>query len=291
MLRAALAVAGLSFTTAVHAQQQEPPAPRECTYDAAGHIDHQACATAAPVGSFWRVLALINLGSDAYARGDFANAVRYYDEARPPTGQQLLSDVTFHAMRSAAYRHVGRGAEALADAEIAHAMLRRDPSLPQSPPEYLPEGLDVETVYALILPALQTGDQDSYHAALSAYSALPPSDWISYANRAATFEQLGDLPNALAMGEQALAMAPDEPGALNNQCYILLQMQRASEAAPLCQRAVALAPDIASVRHSMAETYAALGQCEEARRALSEARRLDPVSVAYQQDILCTSAN
>lgn len=272
------------------AEQHEPPPPPECQFDAAGRMDYAACAAAAPLGSVWRGLALINLGSQAYARSDFASAVRYYDEARPPPGQQMFSDVTFHAMRSAAYRHVGRDEEALADAEIAHSMLRRDPSLPQSPLQYLPEGLDVETTYAMILPALQSGDQDSYNAALSSYLALPPVDWLSYANRASTLEELGDLHNALAMGEQALTRAPNEPAALNNQCYILLRMQRAREAAPLCQRAVSLAPDIAAVRHSMAEVHAALGQCDDARRELGEARRLDPASAAYRQDISCTPA-
>jgi tetratricopeptide (TPR) repeat protein len=250
-------------------------------------VDYEACAAAAPVGSLWRALALVNLATQAFLASDYATAVRYYDEARPPQGQQMYSDVMFHAYRGSTYWNAGRREDAMADAVIALRMLRRDPTLRLDPAQYLPPGADPENVYVLILPILQSGELTQFRGALAEYNALPARDWVSWANRAGVLEQLDDLDGALRANAEALRLEPGHPAVLNNQCYILTRASRAPEAIAYCERARAAAPDIAAVRHSAAIAYAAIGRCREAEAELAEARRLDPVSVEYQRPLAC----
>src|SRR5262249_22531307 len=80
--------------------------PAVCRPDATGFVNYQACVDAAPAGSPARMLALINLGTQAYQRQDYAEAVRLYDEAQPPAPAQIFSDASFHAYRADAYNHV-----------------------------------------------------------------------------------------------------------------------------------------------------------------------------------------
>jgi Flp pilus assembly protein TadD len=276
-----LALSGVAFA------QQQPPAA--CHQNANGVVDWRACLDATPTDAEWRPLVLINLGTEALMRRDFASAVRYYDEAQPPNGLQLFSDVTFHAYRAVAYWHVGRQEDAQRDAVIAHRMLRRDPSLRMSPQQYIPPGLQEDVIYAFILPVLHTGDPQRFRAALREFIALPAIDWTSYANRAAVMQEIGDLSGAVEMSSRALAMAPDEPGVLNNHCYILYSAGRAAEALPYCERAIAAAPGEAAIRDSMSDVLAALGRCAEAEREIAEARRLDPSSPDYRQPIACAA--
>lgn len=290
-MRALLIVlAACALFSPAFAQNDGSPPP-QCREDAAGQIDYRACLAVVPPGSAWRTLALINLGTDAYASGDYANSVRYYDDARPPAGQQMYSDVTFHAVRGSAYWHVERRDEALADAQIALRMLQGDPSLEMSPSDYMPAHVDREMIYALTLPILQSGDVVQFEAALGVYQALPANDWYSYANRAAVFDQLGRRDAALVASEQALGMAPpNDPGVLNNHCAILVNSDRAADALPFCQRAVNSAPNVAAIRDSLSDAFATLGRCADAEREIAEARRLDPASPSYARPIECTPA-
>lgn len=54
-----------------------------CSPDREGRVDLEQCAAEAPAGSPERRWALINLGTQALQRGDFATAVRLYDQAQP----------------------------------------------------------------------------------------------------------------------------------------------------------------------------------------------------------------
>lgn len=289
-MRAALIALSLCAVTSPSFAQDNGPPPLQCRQDSAGQVDYQACLAAAPSGSAWRTLALINLGTDAYIAGDYAAAVGYYDQAHPPSGQLMYSDVTFHAFRGSSYWHVERREEALADAQIALRMLHGDAALNASPLDYMPAHVDREMMYALILPVLQTGDSALFASALAEYEALPANDWYSFAGRAAVFDQLGRRNEALAASEQALRLAPDDPGVLNNHCAILTNNERAADALSFCQRAVAAAPGVAAIRDSLSDALAALGRCEEAEREIVEARRLDPASPSYARPIECTPA-
>lgn len=284
---ATVALVSLALIGAAAAQSDDPP-PASCQNDANRHTTWRTCYDATPPGSPWHLLAAINLGSDAYLRADYAAAVAFYDEGRPPSGQQLYSDIGFHALRGAAYGHVGRVAEGQADADIAFRMLHRDPSIPASPSDYFPSYIDPEMIYVLILPLLQAGDQTRFQTALQEFRALPASDWLSYTNRAGVLDQIGDSAGALEMSSRALALAPNQPGAQNNHCAILYGLRRYAEALPYCEAATAGAPNIAAVRDSMSDLYAALGRCGEAQRENAEARRLDPSRPDYREAIVCT---
>lgn len=284
----AIVVAGLAFAavaTASYAQEAERPPPA-CFANEAGVVDWQACLDASPPDAEWRSLVLINLGTDAYLSGDYASAVRFYDQAVPP-GRSIISDVGFHAFRAATYWHVDRREEAMADATLAFRMLHRDPAVPGSPSDYLPSGLDKEMVYVLILPVLQAGDSERFDIALRELRGLPIVDWMGASNRAAVLQQIGDMEGALAMSTRALGEAPDDPQVNNNHCYILYLLERSAQALPFCERAVAGAPDVAAVRDSMAQVLAGLGRCAEAEQQIAQARRLDPASPSYREPLVC----
>ena len=280
-LALALAIAAIASSAAA----QPADLPAQCR-SVNGAIDWNACLEAAPADAPWRPLVLINLGTEALMRHDYANAVRYYDEASPPE-RQVYSDVTFHAFRSIAYWRVERNEEAQRDAQTALRMLRRDPSLPIPPQRSLPPGVEIDVSYAFILPVLKDTGAEEFPSAMREFMALPATDWVSYANRSAVLLETGDLSEALQMSARALERAPNEAAVLNNHCYIHVRMNLADAALPYCERAVAAAPQIPEVRHSMASALALLGRCEDAQHELTEARRLDPASVEYQQPIAC----
>src|SRR5687768_12078105 len=107
-------ILGLSLTPQTETALQDVPAV--CRPDAAGSMDVQACADAAPKGSPVRALALINLASQAYLAGQYAKALSFYDEAIPPS-MAVTSDIVFHAFRGDTYAHAGRDEAARADAD------------------------------------------------------------------------------------------------------------------------------------------------------------------------------
>lgn len=265
-------------------------APDLCRPDARGRVDFQACADAAIPGSAERSLALINLATQAFLAGDYAKAVRLYDEALPPGGRRIYSDATFHAYRAAAYDHVGRTAEALDNARTSLAIMRHEKleGMPDLPAEAT-RNTDPEALLPHILPILKRGGDPGYAAALVQYRALPATDWISYSNRAAALNELGDVPGALAANREALKLAPDHPGPLNNACYILAGAGRAAEGLPFCERAVKAAPGVAAVHDSYATALSALGRCKDAEAELALARKLDPSSVDYQRALACVA--
>ena len=284
---AAVAMLIVALPLSAHAQSNAQPPP-QCQGQQPAQIDWQACFDASPADAQWRPLALINLATDAFLRQDYQQAQRLYDEAIPPRSR-LLSDVTFHTFRGATYRHVGRQDEARADADIAWRMLHFDPTLPIPRDIYMPAGLSAEDIYVYLLPIWQSGDTARFETALAEFRALPAVDWISFANRAAALEQVGDLAGSLEMSSRALALAPDHPNILNNHCYILHRANRSVEALPYCERAVSLAPESAAARDPLSDVLATLGRCEEADREIALARRLDPSSPNYREPIACAA--
>jgi tetratricopeptide (TPR) repeat protein len=280
VLMLAMAACGSAF-----AQSNETP-PAVCT-DATTTQNWQPCYDATAPHSNWRMLAAINLGSQAFLRSDFAAAVRFYDEGRPPRPAVIYSDVAFHAFRASAYEHVGRTADALEDANIALRMLHRDPSIPAEPSNYFPPTILPSAIYEMILPVLKHGERASFQTALSEYLAFPAYEWTDYANRAAILEEAGEYDRALGESAHALAMAPGEAGVQNNHCAILYDLHRYSEALPYCEAAVRIDPGIAGSRDSLSDVFAALGRCADAEREHAEAVRLDPTNVALRDPVVC----
>jgi tetratricopeptide (TPR) repeat protein len=277
----------LGFASAAAAQDQPPP---QCRQNAAGQVDYAACAAASEPNSPWRRLSLINLGTQAFLTGDYATAIAHYDAAQPTNGDTFYSDATYHAFYAATLHQVGRADDAIVQARRALAVLRNDASLPPAVRESMRSvWVDPEAVYTAILPVLHAANDPDTAEISAAYLAIPARDWVSWANRAGVLEQIGDLDGALRASGEALRLEPAHPAVLNNHCYILFRADRAAEALPYCERAVAGAPDVAAVRHSLAATLAALGRCDAARAELAEARRLDPVSAEYREELACAA--
>lgn len=290
-MRIAVAVLVMICGLAAPAAAQTDEPPPQCRYDAEGRIDYQACLDATSPGSPWHSLSLINLGTQAYQNADFARAVAYYDRAQPSDGSLMYSDAAYHANYAATLGQVGRDADAIVQARAALALLQNASSLPEEVRRHFGSVVvDRELVYAAILPVLHKANDPQTDEVMRAYMALPAQDWVSWANRAAVLLEIGDHQAALEANERALQQERRHPAVLNNQCFILVQLDRAAEALPYCESARSAAPDIAAVRHSVASAYAALGRCAEADVEMAAARRLDPVTAEYAQPLTCRPA-
>ncbi|MFN3558241.1 MAG: tetratricopeptide repeat protein [Brevundimonas sp.] len=265
-------------------QAQAAPVPPVCVGET--FVSWEACAEAAEEGTPAHAFAMINLGSQAYMQGDRAGALRFYDKAGE--SRQVTSDVIFHAFRGDTYRYAGRMDEARADAQIAWGYLNG--RLPEgvSPADARPVDDNVRfTVLATILPIFKDSDP-AFGEARDLFVALPTSDWMTLSQRANTLTQLGEHAAAVADSKRAVDLQPAEPMLQNNHCYTLVEAGRAGEGLPYCERAIALVPEVAPVRHSYAAALAALGQCAAADRQLAEARRIEPEATLYREALACT---
>ena len=250
-------------------------------------INYRTCADAAPKGSPVRSWALINLGTQAFITGDTALAVSLYDEATPKDGQQIYSDPMFHAFRGAAYHSVGRAEEALTDARTSWEILNGTRVVdPQYPPSTDPAYRSF--VLGFILPILKTGNDPSFSAAFETYQGITVDDTDALIRRALVLDQLGDFTGSLAASEKAIERLPEDPYLKNNHCYTLVRAERAAEGLPYCEAAMASLPESAPVRHSYASALAQMGRCDEANQQMAEARRLDPASESYREELTCS---
>lgn len=285
----ALMFALLLSDSGVPARVQTDEMPAACRRDANGAVDPQACADAAPVGSPVRGLALINLARNAYIEGDYATALRLYDEAQPP-GQTMASDVLFHTFRADTYAHAGRDGPALVEAGTAWRRLNGEPATGNPADDLVVTDPLRFEVLLRILPILKMGDAAVFNDAKTMFLGLPAADPEALTNRAAVLSEIGMTDQAVQDSARALAMAPDHPVLLNNHCSILNDTGRSQEALAYCERAVAGMPNIGAIRHSYATALANTGQCEGARREIAEARRLDPSRALYAEPLTCTPA-
>jgi tetratricopeptide (TPR) repeat protein len=283
MLAAAAALAG-SPDVEEKARVDDPP---ECHLPNDVEGKWAACAEAATIGSIAHVIANMNLGSEAYVRGDYEMAARFYDFT-VIEGQDIYSDPFLHAFRGAVFERVGRHEEAVADARktlefIALGQADWEGEIALTDPARA-------VLYESILEVLADNGAEEYPDALAAYRALPVNDLYDRMNRAAIYTELGLYDDALPFSEEVLAAMPDHPGLLNNHCYLLALMGRGEEAVPYCERAVAADPHVAAFQDSLAEALSAAGRCEEARAALDTAAELEPSAVIYKEPLPCESA-
>lgn len=279
----------LAFALALMgAPQDRPwPTPPECVGPT--FAGWQACADAAGDGTPVYALAMINLGTEAYVRGDMGEALRFYDKAEG-TGLKVSSDLLFHAFRADVYAHAGRAEAASADAKAAWDQL--EGRAPEGVPRSQLRPIDDQVrfmVLTAILPILKDGEAGTLVRAREMYLGLPADDWAALTNRATVLMEMGEFPAAIADSKRAVDMAPEEGGLQNNHCYVLTMAGQPGSGLPYCERAVALIPDAAAIRHSYAAALAGLGRCEDAERQLAEARRLDPSGALYREPLACTA--
>ncbi len=267
-------------------QVQEGPMPPACVGPT--FAGWQACADAAREGTPAYSLAMINLGTEAYMRGDLTEALRFYDKAEIP-GHAMTSDIVFHTFRADARRYGGRVEDARADAAIAWGFLDGRP--PADTPAYalMPVNDELRAlILSILLPILKDSDPTAFQKARVMYLAVPAIGWEALSRRAGTLTELGDYEAAVAASKGALDLQPADPLTQNNHCYTLVEAGRAAEGVTYCERAVAGRPELAPVRHSYAAALAALGRCEDAEAQLAEARRLDPGRALYREPLACT---
>lgn len=267
------------------AQAQEPPPPA-CI--GATFVSWQACAEAAREGTAAWSLAMINLGTEAYLNGDLAAALVHYDKARLD-GQEMTSDVLFHTFRADTLRYAGRMDEARADARIAWGFLDGRP--PAELPADLARPVDNELrgpILSILLPIMKEDDAGAFRRARDQYLALPATDWVTLSQRSGVLTSLGEHEGAVTASKAALDLRPQDPLSQNNHCYALAEAGRAAEALPYCESAVAGLPELAPVRHSLATVLAKLGRCADAEAQLVIARRMEPGSSLYREQLTCT---
>ena len=276
----------LALALALASAPQEIPAVCEPAPGVA--TDWAACAEALPDGSPQQRLARLNQATEAYLNRDYGLAERLYDAAA--AGEEAYSDVYLHAFRGDTYQQVGRDKDAAADARIAWLILSDDPAYEALRQLTGPVDEDARRfLMTLVLPILKKSRDPAFEAAFAAFRALPVKDAEDHGDLALVLEQLGDFDGALEASLVAVKAEPANPGYLNNHCYILVRAGRAAEGLPFCEKAVQGAPEVAAIRHSLAAALAGSGRCPEAEAALTEARRLDPATVLYQQPIPCTA--
>ncbi|MDQ8029323.1 MAG: hypothetical protein REJ23_11395 [Brevundimonas sp.] len=267
-------------------QAQEAPPPPACI--GATFVSWQACAEAAQEGTPAYMLAMLNLGTEAYLRGDIASALDYYDKGQLE-GFSTTSDVVLHTFRADARRYAGRMDEARADARLAWGFLDGRP--PPGTPDNLNRPIPAEmrgAILGIILPMLRDDDAAAFQRARDQYLALPATDWQTLSQRAGVLTELGEHEAAVAASKAALDLRPQDGLTQNNHCYALVEAGRASEALPYCERAVTALPEAAPVRHSLATVLAKLGRCADAEAQLVIARRLEPAHSLYREAAVCT---
>lgn len=99
-------------------------------------------------------------------------------------------------------------------------------------------------------------------------------------------ERAGDTKGSEETLRRILAKEPNNPTALNNLGYFLVEHnERLNEALEMIQRAVRAEPNNASFLDSLGWAYFKLGQLDEAERHLSDAARRNPSSVAIHDHL------
>jgi tetratricopeptide (TPR) repeat protein len=99
-------------------------------------------------------------------------------------------------------------------------------------------------------------------------------------------ERAGDARGSEETLRRILSKEPDNPTALNNLGYFLVERgERLNEALEMIQRAVRAEPNNASFQDSLGWAHFKLGQLEEAERYLSEAARRSPASATIQEHL------
>ncbi|MBL4618264.1 MAG: hypothetical protein JKY46_11265 [Robiginitomaculum sp.] len=225
-----------------------------------------------------RALAYINLGTLAFLQHDTTEAARFYDLAEA-TGQTVTSDPFFHAYRSATFSAVGRHEQAVTDAKHVLDFINDNPQTGTSQ--------QIPLLEMIIEPLYKAGKVELTNSALNRYLNMPVTDWIDAINRAAVLEGISEYETAIPYAEQAYLAQPEHPAILNTKCYLLAKTNRADEGITFCEKALQILPNEAAIIHSYAFALAKNGQCLDSQNALQKARKLQPLVIAYQEQIPC----
>lgn len=250
---------------------------------------YEACLAGADPGSAIAIAAAVQLGTWYGLGGEIEEAARLFDLADPPgDARRLEGTVLYHAVRADTYRQLDRPADGIEDARRVVGVLTgaEDEAADAVGPA---TGEAPEALLALVLPVLKEADDPLYGEGLALLEALPTDmdDLVRVAGRATVYQQLEEYPLALPWTRRAFELAPEHSALANNYCYLLVLLDRAGEALPVCDMAVADRPDMAPFHHSRAAALAALGRCDEAGAALDTARTLAPGDRTFADALSC----
>jgi protein O-mannosyl-transferase len=107
--------------------------------------------------------------------------------------------------------------------------------------------------------------------------ARNPASWMAHNNLGELLMKTPSaLPEAISHLEQAVALHPDYPEALNNLGLALTRARRASDALPLLEKSLQLKPRLYQTHNNLGIALASLGRAEEAVRAFAQAAALNP---------------
>ena len=102
----------------------------------------------------------------------------------------------------------------------------------------------------LVGDALQRGDTEKAVGLSEQLLKINPDDYMAMNNLAWLYQTNGDS-RALSLARRAYALAPNEPEILDTYGWILSENGKPSEAIPLFERALTLAPESASIKNNL----------------------------------------
>lgn len=125
---------------------------------------------------------------------------------------------------------------------------------------------------------------DAYGEAIE--RAGEQAHWTLFLQRGGAREQAGDWDAALPDLKRAVALAPDEPQALNYLAYAQIERgENLSEAKAMLERAAAMQPGDAAITDSLGWAYFRLGATAQALALLEKAARGEPGDVAINEHL------
>ncbi|TBR20686.1 tetratricopeptide repeat protein, partial [bacterium] len=135
---------------------------------------------------------------------------------------------------------------------------------------------------------VRIGDRQGALMDLTRLLGRDPRHLRALAQRAALLNR-GPKPDpeaALLDADRALKLAPDDPEALRERAFALVQLGQAAEALPLLEKAIRLEPGSALGYLYRAKAYEALGRREEALADYQRAAALDPALRSFYEEAL-----
>ena len=135
-----------------------------------------------------------------------------------------------------------------------------------------PEDLDHKAHLAMMYEADHQVDEAEklYRAVL----AKDPKHLVALNNLAALMTEAGDLSQAVSLGEQAVAIAPNEPHILDTLAWARHKQRRHADALKLLEQAGTLSVTDPTILYHLGSVHAAMDHRDEARQFIKQALTL-----------------
>ncbi|MDB5730056.1 MAG: tetratricopeptide repeat protein, partial [Noviherbaspirillum sp.] len=164
---------------------------------------------------------------------------------------------------------------------IAEGQMLRDANQPKVAMEMLGAALkrfpdNVDLLYDYAMHAEKINQLDVMEASLRKVMRLAPDNQHAYNALGYSFAERNiRLPEAYALIEKALQLAPDDPFIMDSMGWVQFRMGRLKEAEAMLRRAHEIRPD-AEIAVHLGEVLWVIGQKEDARKFWRDAQKKDP---------------